>query len=642
MSNEHTQSPDGNSEPPSRFPSNPPSVVSYDTLAHLRTMNLAEGLEEMARLQKDGQIAKAEVLNTMPHSMTNNSLDRGYFNMKKGDGLRSREESFNMPKSVSAPTGNWINSSPTTPIGRMDKQLRMRLMNQSEYSLSNGTPKDSPNLGFFPNASTQSSASSEAGQRNSMGNASAQNSPLMMPYNHSMANLSYGHMPSPLPNLSVSGRQILSSRPAFRSRKLNHQGNLTSSFETGTTDGNSEKPTGESQQLLWTQTKEGKKVGRKAYILFLTGVSIGIIGAAALVVLGLMPSLKKNNYCLVLEDNFNSPQLDTSVWKFERQTGGFGNNEFEWTTDSTNNTYIKDGMLHIVPTLTSDALGVAAVDNGYTLNLTTTGVCTSTDYLQCGVSSNSSTGTILPPIQSARLTTRGTKSIRYGRIEVRAKMPTGDWIWPAIWMMPKDSVYGEWPASGEIDIVESKGNKPKSRSDQLSNVVRSTLHWGPTMDQDAWWRTTGIAKAWRNFFNQEFYTFGLEWDETGLYTWQGSRVRKFMQVKFDETFYERGHFPSYSNNGTQITNPWSESKMPLSAPFDQEFYLIMNVAVGGTNGYFGDDEVGSNGAAKPWSNSGKHAARDFWLAKDKWLPTWPSDPAQRGMIVDYVKMYQKC
>lgn len=299
-------------------------------------------------------------------------------------------------------------------------------------------------------------------------------------------------------------------------------------------------------------------------------------------------------------------------------------------------------MLHLVPTLTSDALGEEAIYNGYTLNLTTAGVCTTSDYTQCGIVSNSSTGVILPPIQSARLSTKGTKSIRYGRVEVRARMPTGDWIWPAIWMMPRDSVYGEWPSSGEIDIVESKGNQPDSRNDQLANVVRSTLHWGPSTDQDAWWRTTGIAKAWRNFFNQDFYTFGLEWDEEGIYTWQGSRVRKYMAVDFNEPFYQRGAFPSYSNNGTELTDPWAALNATNAAPFDQDFYLIMNVAVGGTNGYFGEADKGSNGARKPWSNNEKNAARDFYAAKDEWLPTWPTDPSRRGMVVDYVKMYQQC
>lgn len=62
-------------------------------------------------------------------------------------------------------------------------------------------------------------------------------------------------------------------------------------------------------------------------------------------------------------------------------------------------------------------------------------------------------------------------------------MPRGDWIWPAIWMLPKNAEYGNWPASGEIDIVESRGNP------NCPNGVHSfgsTLHWGPDWATDAW------------------------------------------------------------------------------------------------------------------------------------------------------------
>lgn len=74
--------------------------------------------------------------------------------------------------------------------------------------------------------------------------------------------------------------------------------------------------------------------------------------------------------------------------------------------------------------------------SGYTLNLTKAGgdgSCTSSDYKQCSIKSNSTTGAIINPVRSARLTTKGKKFIKYGRVEVVAKMPAGDWLWPAIW-----------------------------------------------------------------------------------------------------------------------------------------------------------------------------------------------------------------
>jgi hypothetical protein len=92
-----------------------------------------------------------------------------------------------------------------------------------------------------------------------------------------------------------------------------------------------------------------------------------------------------------------------------------------------------------------------------------------------------------------RITTRGKKTIKYGKVEVIAKLPKGDWLWPAIWydthlkqlystnqvcrMMPEDEVYGVWPRSGEIDIAEARGNAA-GYPDGGRDIYTSTLHWG--------------------------------------------------------------------------------------------------------------------------------------------------------------------
>lgn len=118
------------------------------------------------------------------------------------------------------------------------------------------------------------------------------------------------------------------------------------------------------------------------------------------------------------------------------------NGEFEMTTSSTNNSYVQDGYLYITPTLTSDVIGSDNVFNAYTYNLTnctynttnpeslpngsnTTTFNPTAYYQACGAVSNSTTGTIIPPIQSARISTRNSASIRYGRVEVKAKVPRG-------------------------------------------------------------------------------------------------------------------------------------------------------------------------------------------------------------------------
>jgi beta-glucanase (GH16 family) len=105
---------------------------------------------------------------------------------------------------------------------------------------------------------------------------------------------------------------------------------------------------------------------------------------------------------LVLDENFDT--LNHDLWKNEVFSGeNMVNGEFEAYTNSADNTFIKDGVLFLQPIITGDP------------NV---------------------------PITSSRVKTQGSFSVLYGRVEVRAKLPRGDWLWPAIWMLPRDSVYG--------------------------------------------------------------------------------------------------------------------------------------------------------------------------------------------------------
>lgn len=130
-------------------------------------------------------------------------------------------------------------------------------------------------------------------------------------------------------------------------------------------------------------------------------------------------------------------------------------------------------------------------------------------------------------------------------------------------------------------------------------------------------------------------------------------LQRVMTTKFPENtnMWERGHFAGEVVNSSFVTNPWSETERS-NTPFDQPFYLILNVAVGATNGYF-PDEVGE----KPWVDHGPAAFQFYqgqWIDEpedptdaaagvDQWYPTWPSGSqlAHRGMTVKSVKMWQQ-
>ena len=98
------------------------------------------------------------------------------------------------------------------------------------------------------------------------------------------------------------------------------------------------------------------------------------------------------------------------------------NGEFEMTTASSNNSFIRNGELYILPTLTSDVVGRDGIFDGHTFNLTG---CTNTNLTACGAVSNATSGAVINPAMSARISTKGKRSIRYGKVEVRAKLPRG-------------------------------------------------------------------------------------------------------------------------------------------------------------------------------------------------------------------------
>lgn len=118
-----------------------------------------------------------------------------------------------------------------------------------------------------------------------------------------------------------------------------------------------------------------------------------------------------------------------------------------------------------------------------------------------------------------------------------------------------------------------------------------------------------------------------------------SRVNQVFNINYKKkSFWDRGDFPAVVQNGSeQITlqNPWLKSDNN-SAPFDRPFYLIMDVAVGGTNGWF-PDGVGS----KPWVDTSPTAPFDFYNATDKWYKTWPDDHKERGMAIRNFKMVRR-
>ena len=225
-------------------------------------------------------------------------------------------------------------------------------------------------------------------------------------------------------------------------------------------------------------------------------------------------------WAVIWRDEFDGDALDLTKWGYEVNNYGGGNDEKQAYRDDVKYCFVKDGNLH-----------VAAYRDAH---VTTDGK--------------------RQPYSSARIRTKGRFDFTYGRVEVRAKMPGGQGIWPAVWMLPTDSPYGGWAAGGEIDLLEHRGS-------DLNGMV-SAIHYG-----GEWPRNRYVAHT-HTFPDGEdataFHTYALLW-EPGRLTWSVDGVE----------------------TRTRTADEWDTEAAPddPNAPFDVPFHLLVNVAVDG--GFFG-------------------------------------------------------
>ncbi|MES2935330.1 MAG: discoidin domain-containing protein [Pseudomonadota bacterium] len=214
---------------------------------------------------------------------------------------------------------------------------------------------------------------------------------------------------------------------------------------------------------------------------------------------------------MVWDDEFANATIDTNKWAYEVNCDGGGNNEQQCYTDRPSNSFTSGGLLHLVAR--QEAYGGK-------------------------------------PFTSARLRTKNLADWKYGRMEVRAKMPKGQGMWPAIWMLPTQSLYGSWPMSGEIDIFEAVNSGAAG-----ANNIYGTIHYGNPWPNNSHTGSPYVppTNIWDNF-----YTYSVEWEQ--------GEIRWYV----DNVLY-----------GTKVQSEWFTPNGSGAAPFDQLFHMILNVAVGG-------------------------------------------------------------
>lgn len=179
--------------------------------------------------------------------------------------------------------------------------------------------------------------------------------------------------------------------------------------------------------------------------------------------------------------------------------------EFQWYTNNRSNSFCEEGYLHIRPTLTSDVYGET--------------------FLWRNTFGNERVGSmpmIIKPVRSAKIRTMESFAFKYGKVEINAKMPSGDWLLPAIWFLPRDNAYGAWPASGSIDMAISRGNRNYSNSEGKHMGIEqftSALHFGPFDGLDEYQTSQFMRNSKSGMgFNNDFHRYQMEWTPGNIWS----------------------------------------------------------------------------------------------------------------------------
>lgn len=205
---------------------------------------------------------------------------------------------------------------------------------------------------------------------------------------------------------------------------------------------------------------------------------------------------------LAWSDEFNGTSINTSNWKYETGGDGWGNNELEYYTNRSENARIENGNLVIE----------ARKENYNGMNYT-----------------------------SARLKSQGLKNWTYGKVEARMKLPAGQGVWPAFWMLGENISQVSWPKCGEIDIMEHINNE---------SAIHGTIHWDSTGNNTH----AQYGAASPNIDVTQYHVYSIEWD--------ASSIKWFV----DGTQYLEANIAN-NINGTEA--------------FHKPFFILFNLAIGG-------------------------------------------------------------
>ena len=255
------------------------------------------------------------------------------------------------------------------------------------------------------------------------------------------------------------------------------------------------------------------------------------------------PAAAGPGWKLVFSDEFDGASLDPAKWTAYADCWGGGNDERECYTPLPENVNVHDGVLDLTARFQQASGPALPVELR---------------------KPDEPVGKATKPFTSGKVSTRGKFEFTYGRIEVRARSPLGQGVWPAIWLLPEADHYGVWPGSGEIDVMEAVnlGVPCGTCAGGRQNNVYGTLHYGSSMHHQMQQQAIALPRGSEG----DWHTYRVDWSRDAV-DWylDGKRYYHLKLGNWRDTL-QRGHVPDQSI---------------AKAPFDRPFHLILNLAIGG-------------------------------------------------------------
>ncbi|XP_055845362.1 gram-negative bacteria-binding protein 3 [Episyrphus balteatus] len=320
---------------------------------------------------------------------------------------------------------------------------------------------------------------------------------------------------------------------------------------------------------------------------------------------------------ILFEEDFNSNNLDSAKWMMERRFTTQPDHEFVVYLLNSDVLKIRNSVAKIKPISTTSVYGDNFLRREFNLGTNCTGIIDTEDCSRAA-----RTYDILPPFISSQFSTKNSFTFKYGRVEIRAKMPNAPWVFPQLFLDPVNTRYGSKNyQSGQMRVALSRSSGGDLANELFGGVI---INAEEPFRNEKMCKRSGSPIDW----SADFHVFTLEWLPSKIVV--SVDTEEYCTIETPEN-----GFSNLQVDGKSLPNKEYLETGSKMAPFDQEFYIRLGYGIGGHKDFPDDTTLWLK--EKPWRNGHPKAMKHFWDKNKRNLNQWLGPSA--ALEIDYVKVF---